>query len=151
MAALVLLVLWLAVLAGTAHAAGGPRSAPLELVTASGTHRFTVEIADTNETRARGLMFRRSLAADRGMLFLYDGPQPVTMWMRNTYISLDMIFITAAGTVHHIARDTEPFSEEIIASNGPVSAVLEVVAGTAQRLGLKPGDRVRHAAFRPRD
>lgn len=144
-----LLVLWLFALAATSVAApaSGLRTEPLELVTASGTHRFTVEIADSNETRSKGLMFRRSLAADRGMLFLYGESQPITMWMRNTYISLDMIFITEAGKVHHIARDTEPFSEEIITSNGPVSAVLEVAAGTARRLGLKAGDDVRHEAF----
>ena len=83
-------------------------------------------------------------------LFLYGGAQPITMWMRNTYISLDMIFITETGKVHQIARDTEPFSEEVIASNGPASAVLEVAAGTAARLGLKPGDEVRHKAFTAR-
>ena len=81
------------------------------------------------------------------MLFLNAAPREQTMWMRNTYIPLDMVFIRADGTVHRIAAMTEPHSEEIISSNGPVSAVLEIAGGAAQRLGLKPGDKVRHRHF----
>ncbi len=112
--------------------------------TEAGRHLFTVEIADTPETRARGLMFRRHLGRQNGMLFLFPTEAPVVMWMKNTPLSLDMIFLTGDGRVHHIARYTEPFSERLIPSQGPVKAVLEVLAGTADRLGLKVGDRVRH-------
>lgn len=122
---------------------------PLVLITATGAHAFSVEIADTDETRARGLMFRRSIGDREGMLFLYDRPLNVTMWMRNTYISLDMIFMTRDGIVQRVVRNTEPFSERVIAAGMPVSAVLEVKAGTADRIGLKPGDRVESRRFRP--
>ena len=119
----------------------------IQLVTASGTHDLRAEIADTDANRARGLMFRRKLAPDHGMLFLYSEEQVLSMWMRNTYISLDMVFIRADGRVQNIARDTEPFSEDIISSTGPVSAVLEIAAGEADRYGLKTGDEVRHGHF----
>jgi uncharacterized membrane protein (UPF0127 family) len=89
-----------------------------------------------------GLMFRRSLAADAGMLFLYDRAQPVAMWMKNTYIPLDMIFIGADGRVHRIAKRTEPFSTDVISSEGDVQGILEVNAGIADAIGLKPGDEV---------
>ncbi len=120
----------------------------LKLVTASGEHTFQIEVTETAEDKARGLMFRRSLAPDAGMLFPYTPPQEATMWMRNTYISLDMIFIRADGIVHRIEAATEPFSEAVIASHGDVSAVLELVAGTAARIGLKPGDKVLHGLFK---
>ncbi len=122
---------------------------PLSLVTETGEHKFTVEIADKPDNRAKGLMFRRSLADDAGMLFLYEAPQRISMWMRNTYIPLDMVFILADGRVHRVERDTEPFSEAVIDSGEPVLAVLEVKAGTAGRLKLKPGDKVLHRAFKP--
>lgn len=119
----------------------------LTLITASGEHAFTIEVADTPSKQQRGLMFRRSLGEREGMLFVHDRPREIVMWMRNTYISLDMIFLTADGTVHRIERDTEPFSERRISSRGPVSAVLEVNAGMAARIGLRPGDRARHRYF----
>jgi uncharacterized protein len=120
----------------------------LELVTASGTHAFDVELATTPEQQALGLMFRTHLADTKGMLF-FHGPKPreLTMWMRNTYIPLDMVFIRADGTVHHIAARTEPFSERMISSQGQVAGVLEIGGGIAERLGLKPGDKVRHRLF----
>jgi uncharacterized protein len=121
----------------------------LTLVTATGEHTFEIEIADTPEEKARGLMFRRSLADNAGMLFPYGPPaQEATMWMRNTYISLDMVFIRADGVVHRIEHGTEPFSERVISSEGPVSAVLELKAGIASRIGLKAGDRAIHASFK---
>jgi len=130
------------------HADAKMRQETLTLVTASGEHTINVEIASTPEEKAMGLMFRRSLADDAGMLFPYTPPQEATMWMRNTYISLDMVFIRADGTVHRIEANTEPFSEKVIASKGNVSAVLELRAGIAAKLGLKPGDKVRHALFK---
>ncbi len=134
-------------LGGDAAVRAEMRRDTLKLVTASGTHTFTIEVAETAAEKSRGLMFRRSLAADAGMLFPYTPPQEATMWMRNTYISLDMVFIRGDGTVHRIEANTEPFSEAIIASNGDVAAVLELAAGTAQRIGLKPGDKAINKLF----
>ncbi len=92
-------------------------------------------------------MFRQSLAADSGMLFDFGDPHEVAMWMKNTYISLDMIFIRADGVIHRIQRDTEPHSLTTISSKGNVAAVLEVSAGVTQRLNIQPGDVVRHEMF----
>jgi uncharacterized membrane protein (UPF0127 family) len=119
----------------------------LELVTEKGIVTLDVEIADTPARQALGLMYRTELPERGGMLFLNAVPREQTMWMRNTYIPLDMVFIRADGTVHRIAAMTEPHSEETISSNGLVSAVLEISGGAAQRLGLKPGDKVRHRHF----
>jgi len=112
------------------------------LKTESGEHRYKVEVAKTNEEKALGLMYRRSLPEDGGMLFIYDRPQPATMWMKNTLIPLDMIFIAVDGTVHRIESNTEPFSTALIRSEGDVLAVLEVNAGQASKIGLKRGDKV---------
>lgn len=117
------------------------------LETDSGPHSYSVEVATTDGERARGLMFRRTLPEASGMLFLYDEPQNVGMWMRNTYISLDMVFISADGRVHRVETNTEPFSTDIITSGGDVFGVLELNAGQAQKIGLKPGDRVIHPGF----
>lgn len=119
----------------------------LEIVSAGGVIAFDVEIADTPARQALGLMYRTELPDRYGMLFPHAAPRELTMWMRNTYIPLDMIFIRADGTVHRIAEMTEPHSEEIVASKGPVTAVLELAGGTARALGLKPGDTVRHRHF----
>ena len=124
---------------GRATAAG---TDTVVLKTESGEHSYTVEIADTDRERAMGLMFRRSLPEKSGMIFLYDPPQRVGMWMRNTYIPLDMVFITAEGTVRRVEADTEPFSTDLIRSGGEVAAVLELNAGQAAKIGVKPGDRV---------
>ena len=94
-------------------------------------------------------MFRTRLADKAGMLFFYETPQEITMWMRNTYIPLDMVFIRADGIVHRIEARTEPLSENIVASRGDVTACLELAGGAAERLGLKPGDRVEHRFFKP--
>lgn len=114
----------------------------LILKTATGSHSYSVEVADTTAERAKGLMFRRSLPKMSGMIFLYDQPQELGMWMQNTYIPLDMVFINAGGKVHRVETNTEPFSTEIISSGGSVTAVLELNAGEAERIGLKPGDSV---------
>jgi uncharacterized membrane protein (UPF0127 family) len=120
----------------------------LTLVTASGEHAFEVEVMRTDADRARGLMERRFLPADRGMLFDFESDQPVAMWMKNTYIPLDMVFIDHSGTVRNIAANTEPLSERTLSSEGPVRAVLEINAGTSAKIGLKPGDKVRNSMFR---
>jgi uncharacterized membrane protein (UPF0127 family) len=119
----------------------------LKLVTSQGVQEIDVEITETLDEKARGLMFRTTLADKSGMLFFYETPQEITMWMRNTYIPLDMVFIRADGTVHRIEARTEPMSETIVASRGNVTACLELAGGAAQRLGLKPGDRVEHRFF----
>jgi len=122
----------------------------LEIVSRTGVHVFDVELALTPEQRTKGLMFRRELPSGQGMLFDFVGEGPVSMWMRNTYVSLDMFFIRADGTIARIAENTVPLSETTIPSGAPVKAVLEVVAGTAKRLGIAPGDRVAHKIFRSR-
>lgn len=120
----------------------------VNIETAAGeTHFFTVEIAETPEQRAQGLMFRRQLDAGTGMLFLFGGSEVRGMWMKNTLIPLDMLFIDETGEIVRIEERTVPHSERAIISGEPVAAVLEVNAGTASRLMIKPGDRVRHPAF----
>lgn len=120
---------------------------PLVLVTSAGERTIDAEIASTDQEKATGLMFRTSMADDQGMLFPSDQPRESSMWMRNTFIPLDMVFIRADGTVHRIEAMTEPQSERIIASQGAVLAVLELAGGAAQRLGLKPGDKITHRLF----
>ncbi len=119
----------------------------LTFLTQTGAHKINVEVADNDSERSTGLMFRSSIGADEGMLFLYDREQDISMWMKNTYIPLDMIFVRRDGLISHIETNTEPFSERIIPSEGPALAVIEMAGGSANRLGLKPGDKVRHPAF----
>lgn len=122
----------------------------VEIVTRTGVHVFDVEMAVTPEDRSKGLMFRKELPPGQGMLFDFEGEGPIAMWMRNTFISLDMIFIRADGRIARIAENTTPHSETTIPSGAPVKAVLEVVAGTAKRLGIATGDRIAHRIFRSR-
>ena len=119
----------------------------LEIASKSGVHAFTVEIADTEAAREKGLMYRRSLPEGTGMLFDFHQEQEVAFWMQNTYIPLDMIFIRGDGRILRIAENTEPMSTRQIPSGGPVRAVLEVIAGTSRKLGIAPGDRVAHPIF----
>jgi uncharacterized membrane protein (UPF0127 family) len=145
-AAAVALLLALAVLVGrTPVLAADPDT--LEIVSKSGVHVFTVELAVTDEQRAHGLMERRSLPEGQGMLFKFEPDQNILMWMHNTYISLDMIFIRGDGRILRIAENTTPLSDRTISSGGPARGVLEVIAGTARKLGLVPGDRVAHPWF----
>jgi uncharacterized membrane protein (UPF0127 family) len=141
--AVLLLALFFLVLpilsAGRAPAA---QEGTLEIATKSGVRVFAIELAVTDEERAKGLMFRKELPEGRGMLFDFKREQPVSMWMQNTYVSLDMIFIRDDGRIARIAENTEVLSERIIPSGAPVRAVLEVVAGTAKKLGIATGDRV---------
>jgi uncharacterized membrane protein (UPF0127 family) len=120
-----------------------------QLFILSGEQRyaFQVELADSPDERRIGLMHRREMAADHGMLFDFGKTAPVAMWMRNTYIPLDMLFIRADGEIVNIIHDTVPHSEAILASDGPVRAVLEVPAGTTRLLGIKAGDSVRHSTL----
>lgn len=130
------------------HAQDAARTEPLTIATRGGPQRFDVEVMRNDADRARGLMFRRSMAPNHGMLFDFAKVEPVAMWMKNTYLPLDMLFIRPDGTVARIAADTEPLSTRTILSGEPVLAVLELNAGTAARLGIRPGDRVEHPLFR---
>jgi uncharacterized protein len=121
----------------------------LEIATSTGEHSFQVEIAKDDATRERGLMDRRYMAADRGMLFEFDRDAPAAFWMKNTYIPLDMIFIARSGLVTRIVANAEPLSERVIPSGGPCAAVLELNGGTAAAIGLKVGDKIRHPFFKP--
>ena len=129
----------------------GPVSAAeestLEIVTSKGVHVFTVELATDDAERQKGLMFRKELPEGRGMLFDFKRDQDVSMWMRNTLIPLDMLFINADGSIRRIAENTEPLSERTISSGGPVRGVLEVIGGTARKLGIAAGDKVAHPVF----
>ncbi|PJI44302.1 MAG: hypothetical protein CTR53_00890 [Ferrovibrio sp.] len=119
----------------------------LVIQTAKGPQRFRVELADNDQSRARGMMFRTSMAPDTGMLFDFKQEQMASFWMRNTLLPLDMLFIRADGTILNIHQRAIPRDETGINSAGPVRAVLEVNGGTASRLGIKPGDKVEHAIF----
>jgi uncharacterized membrane protein (UPF0127 family) len=122
----------------------------LEIATKSGVKVFSVEMATTEEEKTTGLMYRKELADGKGMLFDFTPEQEVSMWMKNTYIPLDMIFIRADGRILRIAESTEPLSTRIIPSGGLAKGVLEVIAGTAQKYGIAPGDRVAHPLFNRR-
>ena len=120
----------------------------LTILSASGPHRFKVELAETPAQMTQGLMFRTSLAPDAGMLFDYKEPTAATMWMRNTLIPLDMLFIDAQGRIVNIHQRAVPESLDLIAAGAPVRAVIELNGGTASRLGIQPGDQVMHPIFR---
>ena len=119
----------------------------LAIESATGTHIFDVEVAVSETEKSCGLMLRQRLGRDEGMLFDYGAPQAIAMWMEKTVIPLDMLFLGADGRIVHIAERTVPFSRATVGPPGPARAVLEVLAGTAQRLGLKRGDQVRHQVF----
>ena len=119
----------------------------LTIQTERGSHKFDVELASTPDQLSFGLMYRRSLAVDAGMLFDYSRPKKVAMWMKNTLIPLDMVFIDAVGKVVHISERTVPKSLRTISSHVPVRAVLELNGGTVARLKIKNGDRIRHDIF----
>ena len=122
---------------------------PLRIVTGNGPQAFAVEIADEPKERSRGLMFREQLAADRGMLFDFGHLERTSMWMRNTLIPLDMLFIDDAGGVVGLVENARPHDETPLGPEIPVRAVLEVAGGTAERLGLRLGDQVCHPLFTP--
>src|SRR3982074_1207269 len=137
----------LCVISGPAAAATVP---PLEDGTKSGVQVFSVEMATTEQEKETGLMYRKELPDGKGMLFDFSPEQQISMWMKNTYIPLDMIFIRADGRILRIAENTEPQSTRIIPSGGLAKGVLEVIAGTAKKYGIQPGDRVAHPLFNGR-
>ena len=119
----------------------------LVIDTAAGPQRFTVELASSPEQQQQGLMFRRSLPAEAGMLFDFGDTRPASFWMKNTLIPLDMLFIAADGRVADIHERAVPLSEATIQSRVPVRAALEVNGGTVSRLGIRLGDLVHHPVF----
>ena len=119
----------------------------IEIRSASGVHKVSVEVMRTPEQLERGLMFRKYMPEDRGMLFDFKSDAPIMMWMKNTFIPLDMIFISKDGTIANIAENAEPLSESIIPSNGPIQGVLEINAGVSAKLGLKKGDKISASIF----
>ncbi len=121
----------------------------VDIVTAKGVRRFRVEIADTDALRERGLMFRKTLAPDHGMLFEFPLSDIQNFWMKNTLISLDIIYIGADGRIVSIARNAKPHDETPLPSAGPALGVLEIGGGLAAKLGIEPGDQVRHPFFHP--
>lgn len=122
--------------------AGAAPLEPLDIETKAGVRHFQVEVMRSDADRERGLMYRRDLGPDRGMLFKFDKEDRIFMWMKNTYLPLDMVFFGKDGRVVSIARDTEPLSERIISSGEPATTVVEFNAGTAARLGIEKGDRL---------
>jgi uncharacterized membrane protein (UPF0127 family) len=128
-----------------ARAPSGLQLAPLTIRSSNGAHRFTVEVARTPEEQATGLMNRSSLGADAGMIFPFDPPQMAAFWMKNTLIPLDMIFISADGTIARIAANTTPHSLDPVSSGEPIAAVLELRGGRSAELGIREGDRVEWA------
>ena len=135
-------------LAGPAHAELLTfTKSKLVITTAKGQFPFDIELALTQPQMAQGLMYRRTLAVDAGMLFDYGDPQPIAMWMKNTLIPLDMIFIAKDGKVVDLHERAVPLSLDTIESKVPAKAVMEVNAGTIARLGIRIGDTVHYAAF----
>jgi uncharacterized protein len=125
------------------------RQDTLTIVSAGGRaeHAFSIEVAATEREKALGLMFRTELGDSQGMLFPYAAERGLQMWMHNTYIPLDMLFIRADGTIARIEERAEPLSDRVISSGAPVLAVLEIPGGAAARLGIKAGDKVRYPIF----
>jgi hypothetical protein len=144
---LLVLVLLLFGVVGAEAALAALKQSSLAIDTASATLRFTVELAISPEDQAQGLMYRRSLPRDAGMLFDFGRTRPAEFWMKNTLIPLDMLFIAADGHIADIHERAVPLSEATIESKVPVRAVLELNGGTVSRLGIKPGDLVHHPIF----
>jgi uncharacterized membrane protein (UPF0127 family) len=132
----------------TLSARAGETVEPLDIVTSTGAHHYEVEIADNDASRELGLMNRHQMAANHGMLFEFPALAPVTFWMKNTYLPLDMVFIGADGAVVGVYEHATPLSEKLISSEVPVAAVLELNADQALDIHLKPGDKVRYRFFK---
>jgi len=120
----------------------------VKVKSAKGEFYFNTEIAQTDREREKGLMYRKSMARDAAMLFLWDTDQPIQMWMKNTNIPLDMVFIRSDGKIANIAHKTTPNSRRLLSSKGQVRAVLELSAGTAEKIGLAEGHQVFHRVFK---
>jgi len=146
-----LLALWIIVMFGVVQSFSGSiqqaKLTPLTIATPKGNFTYNIELAITDKQRRRGLMFRKAMARDYGMLFDFDRTQNVAMWMKNTFLPLDMIFMRADGTIAHIVENTTPHSLSIISSRFPVRYVLELNAGEASRTGMRPGQVMNYSIF----
>ncbi|GIU65909.1 DUF192 domain-containing protein [Candidatus Phycosocius spiralis] len=127
----------------------GLRVESLSIKTPKGVRGFKVEVADTARTREIGMMWRTQVPLGTGMLFDFKKPTPATFWMENTLVSLDLIFIRENGIIANIVANAAPLSRDLVPSDGPVLGVLEIGAGEAMRLGIKPGQKVSHRIFPP--
>jgi uncharacterized protein len=135
-------------IASSAFAQEMMRVEPMTIVTQTTSTMFSTEIADTDELRERGLMFRQRMPEDQAMLFDFGKPRPAAMWMKNTYISLDMVFVREDGTIAAIAENTVPKSLDTVSVQEPVRGVIELAAGTAKKIGIHKGDKVLNAIFK---
>lgn len=142
-----LLIWWMVSVVASGALAGTCREDHLSVRGDWGQADFAIELADTEAERARGLMFRKHMNRDAGMLFVYDAPRPVAFWMKNTLIPLDMIFADRTGTVRHVHHMAKPHDETPIFGGDGILAVLEINGGLARRLGLDAGSEMRHPAF----
>ena len=143
-----LIILIIIILSPVTSIARMPDASELVIETAESKHIFYIELADTPSKWERGLMFRKSLKEDQGMLFVFPAEQIAQFWMKNTLIPLDMLFIDTAGNIIKIKRNAEPKSLEIISSGKLVMAVLEIAGGVSKKLNIQTGDRVIHATFK---
>ncbi len=125
-----------------AQSDAGLKQVRLCIKSGSKTHSYSAELAVTSQEQAQGLMFRKSLADNTGMIFPFPDPKPASFWMKNTVIPLDIIFIRADGSIESVAENTTPYSEAPVTSGEPVKAVLELRGGLTKELGIKPGDKV---------
>lgn len=128
-----------------------PRVEPLTISTVQSSTMLSAEVADTEELRQRGLMFRHILPPDQAMLFDFEKPRPAAMWMKNTYMSLDMIFVREDGTIAALAENTVPKSLDTVSVQEPVRGVVEMAAGTIKRLGIHKNDKVFHRIFKTKE
>ena len=123
------------------------KKSTIEIKTNKGDYTFLVELALSPSQKSYGLMYRQSMPENHGMLFIYDKPQVATMWMKNTYIPLDMVFIKSDGIIENIIQRTTPHSLDVLSATNKVRSVLELNAGTISKLGIKAGDEVIHDIF----
>ena len=128
-----------------------PKVEPITISTQKASTMISAEIADTAELRERGLMFRHILPSDQAMLFDFESPRPAAMWMKNTYMSLDMLFVRQDGTIAALAENTVPKSLDTISVQEPVRGVVELAAGTIKKLGIRQNDKVFHRIFKTKE
>ena len=133
----------------TGVAQTGLATVPLTIQTATGKHRYTVEVAASPQAQETGMMYRRSMPANHGMIFPFATSRVLTFWMENTWLPLDLVFIGDDGKVVSIAADAKPMSRDIISSQVPARSVLELNGGEAARIGLRPGDMVSYKLPKP--
>jgi uncharacterized protein len=148
---IVIYALFLANFHCAVYAQEPPRIEPITISTQTASTLLSAEIADSDELRQRGLMFRHILPAGQAMLFDFEVPRPAAMWMKNTYMSLDMLFVREDGTIAALAENTVPKSLDTISVQEPVRGVVELAAGTVKRLAIRKNDKVFHRIFKTKE